>query len=47
MIDGFRYGFIGVADGSLAVGVVLTLVLNLVLAVGCWSLFKTGYRLRS
>jgi ABC-2 type transport system permease protein len=47
LIDGFRYGFIGVADGSLAVGVVLTLVLNVVLAFGCWTLFRTGYRLRS
>ena len=47
VIDGFRYGFIGVADGSLGVGIVVTLVLNLILAVGCWTLFRTGYRLRS
>ena len=47
LIDGFRYGFIGVADGSLTVGVVLTLALNLILAFGCWALFRTGYRLRS
>jgi len=47
MSDGFRYGFIGVADGSLTAGVIVTLVLNVILAIGCWSLFRTGYRLRS
>ena len=47
MIDGFRYGFTGQLDGSLAVGVAFTLILNVILAIGCWALFKTGYRLRS
>jgi len=26
---------------------IVTLVLNVILAIGCWSLFRTGYRLRS
>jgi ABC-2 type transport system permease protein len=47
MIDGFRYGFIGVADGSLMIGVALVAVLNAILAVACWTLFHTGYRLRT
>jgi ABC-2 type transport system permease protein len=47
MIDGFRYGFTGVLDGSLTVGVLATMGLNIVLAFGCWTLFRTGYRLRS
>jgi ABC-2 type transport system permease protein len=47
LIDGFRYGFIGVADGSLTVGVIITAVLTVILAFGCWTLFRTGYRLRS
>lgn len=47
MIDGFRYGFLGVADGSLMVGVVVVAVLNIILAVAGWSLFHTGYRLKS
>jgi ABC-2 type transport system permease protein len=47
MIDGFRYGFIGAADGSLMIGVAVVAVLNLILAVACWTLFHTGYRLRS
>jgi len=46
MIDGFRYGFIGHADGSLAVGLVLVAAVNL----GLWALahrmIATGYRLK-
>ncbi len=47
MISGFRYGFIGQADGSLGVGMVVLAVLNLGLGLFCWRLFKTGYRLKS
>jgi ABC-2 type transport system permease protein len=47
MIDGFRYGFIGAADGSLVVGVAVVAALNLILAGACWTLFHTGYRLRT
>ncbi len=47
LIDGFRYGFIGHAEGSLAIGVVLTGVIVTALAVWCWSLFKSGWRLQS
>ena len=47
MIDGFRYGFIGAADGSLVIGVAVVAVLNLILAGACWTLFHTGYRLRT
>jgi ABC-2 type transport system permease protein len=47
LIDGFRYGFIGVADGSLTAGIGVSVVLNVILAIGCWSLFRTGYRLRT
>jgi len=46
MIDGFRYGFIGHADGSLLVGVLLMAAVNL----GLWTLahrmIATGYRLK-
>ena len=47
MIDGFRYGFIGIADGSLGIGIAMVAGINLVLALGCWALFHTGYRLKS
>jgi ABC-2 type transport system permease protein len=47
MIDGFRYGFTGVAEGSLAVGVALMAVLDLLLLVLCHRLFVTGYKLKT
>jgi ABC-2 type transport system permease protein len=47
VIDGFRYGFIGGADGHLLTGVIIVAALNVVLAIGCWALFHTGYRLRT
>ncbi|MBQ1541758.1 multidrug ABC transporter permease [Caulobacter sp. CCUG 60055] len=47
LIDGFRYGFIGLADGSLAIGVAMTGGLAVILALTCWRLFRIGYRLKS
>ena len=47
VIDGFRYGFIGGADGHLLAGVLIVAALNILLAIGCWALFHTGYRLRT
>ncbi len=47
LIDGFRYGFIGVADGSLAVGAAMTAVLAIFLAFVCWRMFATGYKLKT
>ena len=47
MIDGFRYGFIGHAEGSLWIGVVMSGVLTLVMAVCCWLVFRSGWRLKS
>jgi ABC-2 type transport system permease protein len=47
MISGFRYGFIGQADSSIALGAVVTAGLTLVLGATCWWLFQTGYRLKS
>jgi ABC-2 type transport system permease protein len=47
LISGFRYGFIGHADGSLMVGVVSTAILCVVLAAICLWMFVTGYRLKT
>jgi ABC-2 type transport system permease protein len=47
LIDGFRYGFIGQADGSIAVGVVTSGLLTLVLGGVCWLLFRRGWRLKT
>ena len=47
MIDGFRYGFIGVADGNLTIGVIAVAAINLVLAAACYLLLASGWRLKS
>jgi ABC-2 type transport system permease protein len=46
MIDGFRYGFIGHADGSLLLGVVVMAGFNLFLWALTYRMFATGYRLK-
>lgn len=47
MIDGFRYGFTGVADGSLTIGVILVLAINIALAAACYLVLRAGWRLKS
>ena len=47
LIDGFRYGFIGQAEGNLMVGVVMSAAMTLILAVCCWLVFRSGWRLKS
>ena len=47
MIDGFRYGFIGHADGVVWIGAAATGVLTLVLAVVNWNIFRIGWRLKT
>ena len=47
MIDGFRYGFLGVANSNIILGVWVTGVLS-VLSVGAvWYMFRTGYKLKA
>lgn len=46
MIDGFRYGVIGHADGSLVLGAVALIGVNLALLVGNYLSFQYGSRLR-
>lgn len=47
MIDGFRYGFIGHADGSLTAGILVLLGANAVLLWLTHRLFATGYHLKA
>ena len=47
LIDGFRYGFIGKAEGSLALGVVYSALLSAALVWAVWRMFTTGWRLKS
>lgn len=47
MIDGFRYGFIGRSDGTLAVGVVVMLGINVALWWLAWRMVRSGYKLKA
>ena len=47
LIDGFRYGFIGHAEGSLTVGVLASVLITVVLGAVCYLVFRSGWRLKS
>jgi ABC-2 type transport system permease protein len=47
MIDGFRYGFIGVSDGTLHVGLLVMAAVNMMLLAIAYRMFSTGYKLKS
>lgn len=47
MIDGFRYGFLGQADGNVMVGVVVMTALCAALWFACWKAFATGWHLKT
>jgi ABC-2 type transport system permease protein len=46
MIDGFRYGFIGHADGSLVAGLAVLTAADVLLGLLLWRLLAIGYKLR-
>ena len=47
MIDGFRFGFIGHAEGNVWIGVATSAALTVLGAYACWRVFKSGWRLKS
>ncbi|MEE9330158.1 MAG: ABC transporter permease [Parvularculaceae bacterium] len=47
VIDGFRYGFIGVADGVPVVGAIITFFLTSLFCLITYFLFRSGYKLKS
>ena len=47
LIDGFRYGFTGQADGSLVIGLVVVVGANLTAWTSCLAMFRTGYKLKA
>ena len=47
MIDGYRYGHIGVANGSLGIGVAYTGLMALASSVAVWAMFRDGYKLKA
>ena len=46
-IDGFRFAFIGQSDSSLIRGSFILIFLNIFLFFSCYSMFKSGYKLKS
>ena len=47
IIDGFRYGFLGVSDGSLTFGLSYLIVLSGITWFVSYILFKKGYKIKS
>ena len=47
MIDGFRYGFLGVSDGSIKFGLIYLITLSVVIWFIAFYLFKIGYKIKS
>ena len=47
IIDGFRYGFLGVADGSIKFGILYLIILSFLSWFAAYFLFKKGYKIKS
>src|SRR5689334_941430 len=47
VISGFRSGFLGASDSPLLVGAIGLLVLNIVLWAVCYSLLKSGWKIKN
>ena len=47
MIDGFRYSFIGSADGSIFVGLIYLFILSITIWFLAYLLYKKGYKIKS
>ena len=47
MIDGFRYGFLGISDGSIEFGLLYLIILSCLFWLASYILFKKGYKIKS
>jgi len=47
IIDGFRYGFLGAADGSIQFGLFYLLILSFITWFAAYMLFRKGYKIKS
>jgi len=47
IIDGFRYGFLGVSDGSIKFGLLYLITLSFITWLVAYILFKKGYKIKS
>jgi len=47
VIDGFRFGMIGIADRPISIGLIGLAIVNVILGLLCYRALYTGYRLKS
>ncbi|MEM1151599.1 MAG: ABC transporter permease, partial [Pseudomonadota bacterium] len=47
LIDGFRYGFLGVANSNIGAGIIVAGALCFVTSAAVWWLFRSGYKLKA
>lgn len=47
LIDGLRFGMIGVSDSSPVLGLAIATGATFVVSLGVWQMFRTGYRLKA
>jgi len=47
MIDGFRYGFLGISDGSISIGMIYLTILSFIMWYVAFYLYKKGYKIKS
>jgi len=47
VISGFRYGFLGTSDSPILTGVIVLLGVNALLGVLCYTLIRSGWKLKN
>ena len=47
MIDGFRFGFLGVSDGPIITGIVYLTILSFIIGFLAYYLYELGYKIKS
>ena len=47
MIDGFRFGFLGISDGSINFGAIYLFLLSIIMWLISFYLYKVGYKIKS
>jgi ABC-2 type transport system permease protein len=47
VISGFRYGFLGEADSPIYVGAAVLAVLNIILFAACYSVLRSGWKIKN
>ena len=47
MIDGFRFGFLGISDGLIKNGLIYLIILSMIMWLISYYLYKIGYKIKS